>query len=163
MAVTQGYCCKCHSPLVEGNWQMVKGKKLCITCLGKDTEAVRQAKENQEFREEFLTYLLSLFTDFSEPPSSWSEQIQWIIKRNQTLKGAKNALVYAQKEGRIITPENWFMIVNLYYADTEKWVQHLREIAQQNKGVDLTPKTVTVPFRSPSSYRDMPSYKIEEL
>lgn len=163
MSLTDGYCQKCQKPLLQGEWTMVKRKKLCAQCAQEafDKEAV--CRENDALKKDFFQYLLSLFPNLGFVPENWHNQVDSMLRKGWSIKNIRNTIVYCGQQNKLITEDNWSQIVRMYYNEAVAWVDNIRKQQQKNEGIELTSRVVTVPFQSASAHRDMPDYKIEDL
>lgn len=161
--MTVGYCNQCQTPLVGNAWRLIGGKKLCAACIEQRESVQKRAKENDANKRAFFQYLLSLFATLKDVPEHWYTQLETMLKRGWTVKNIQNTLVYCGQRGVFFTEDNWSRVVYDYYNEAVAWVEKLKETRKKNDDIELVNNTVTVPFKSASVLRDMPSYKIEDL
>ena len=160
-----GYCKKCLRPLQVNKYRILGGKKICFDCINQQAESTnqvnQQARQNDKDKEQLYSLLLSLF-NLGEIPLSWHESIDSMIKKNFTVKGVYDTLQYLLQEQIHFDIDTWAPRVHIFYKEAQQWMAQREQVRLNNEAKELQTIVKTVKIK-PTTYRDMPTYKIEDL
>lgn len=160
-----GYCNTCLQPILTKDYKMVRGKKVCSSCLAgqeKSAEEEREvARQNDSEKQGLFTLLLSLFP-VGEPPLSWYNQVQIMNKKGFSCSGIILTLKYCIASGRKFNAENWSSLIYVYYDEAQAEAQERRKITNINEKKEIKTVVDTIRIRN-TKYRDLPPYNIEDL
>ena len=160
-----GYCNVCHAPLIEGQYKIIRGKKICKSCLSnqEDTKAhmQREALENDKDKKDLVVFLLKE-CGLNHAPESWYATIDSLNKKGYNSKKIISTLQYCCSQGKTVSPDGWSALIYIYYMENEERLKQQREVTNYNNNKVITDTQVTVKI-NPTTYRDLPNYNIEDL
>lgn len=160
-----GYCNKCHKLLEPGQFTIQRGAKICNECIEKEKREKEIKKEravqNDKDRQELYSFLLGLFP-IGKIPESWASAVDLMIKKGIDVATILLTLKYCQDIDRPISENNWTILVYLYYEEAKRIKKEQAKIHKKNEELIITHEVNKIRMAD-TTYRDMPSYRIEDL
>ena len=164
--MNNGYCNICHTLLQEGQYKIIRGKKICLQCIAQQKEEEKAKKEIARLNDELLSQLINmLLVDCSEQvaPDRWYDLINGMIKKGQTVEGIINTLKYCRTRGKELNADNWSGIVYSYYKEAQEYFRERSRINIYNNNFDLNNcgnRTIKI---YNTDFIDFPNYDIDDL
>jgi len=162
MATPNPTCFRCKQKIL--NWPYsFGGHKYCYECF----QIVQEEGVAEENNRASLYEAIRRIFSVKEVPEEVINAINRELKKGKKLKGLEGTLHYYYEI--MGNPANSIRGVIYVFADqyenAKRYLQNSARIAEHNRSVDLTPKTVTVRVTPESLQKghDKPSYNIEDL
>lgn len=149
-------CSECKKKISTNRYK-IGSNIYCKECFDKH---MAELKDIEEKKKELYNYIKKLFV-ISDIPESVLNSIDRRIAGGKKVVGIQKTLHYYYEIGEhTATKIEWVpSIIDNYYEEAKKYEKNMREVAEHNSKVDLTPNTRVIRIRPSDLEARKPSFK----